>query len=94
MIVTGLWDHPLGIGRGRASAALEHQVVMAEHLGRALRPGENIHHKNGVRHDNRIENLEIWVATQPAGQRPCDLVSWAREILDLYLDECTKMGSI
>lgn len=56
--------------------AAEHRVVMEGMLGRSLRPFETVHHINGVRHDNRPENLELWVKPQPAGQRPEDLAEW------------------
>ena len=59
----------------------EHRLVMEQHLGRALLPHENVHHKNGIRDDNRIENLELWSTSQPYGQRVEDKIAWAQEFL-------------
>jgi hypothetical protein len=54
-------------------------------LRRYLVAGESIHHINGVRDDNRPENLELWTKPQPAGIRVSDAVEWARSIYDLYV---------
>ena len=69
---------------GKWRPEIQHRVIMEQHLGRKLLKGENVHHINGVRHDNRIENLELWNTSQPSGQRVADKLAWAREIIALY----------
>lgn len=64
--------------------AHQHRLVMEALLGRPILPEENVHHKNGVRHDNRPENLELWVTSQPSGQRVQDKVDFAVEVLQRY----------
>lgn len=70
---------------------LQHRSVMEEHLGRPLRSSETVHHRNGIRHDNRIENLELWSSRHPYGQRVTDLLAWAEEILAEYAAEEGKL---
>lgn len=62
----------------------EHRYVMEQFLGRKLFSNEEVHHRNGVRHDNRISNLEIKPTRHGAGQSIPDLIAYAHEILDRY----------
>lgn len=74
-------DHPNAAKNGYV---MEHVVVMSEILGRPLLKGEKVHHKNGIRDDNRPENLELWFKGHPYGQRVSDLITWCKEFLEKY----------
>ena len=69
---------------------MEHRVIMETVLERELLPNENVHHINGVRWDNRIENLELWVTRQPSGARISDLLDWSRDYLSKYGNESER----
>jgi hypothetical protein len=83
VFVRGTWPNIVTV--------LEHRAVMEEHLGRPLEDWEHVHHKNGVRDDNRLENLELWAQwrRQPFGQRVEDLVAF---VADHYPGELEKRG--
>lgn len=70
------------VRQGRNGRAIGvHRLVMERMLDRPLEPHEEVHHINGIRDDNRPENLELWVVSQPAGQRATDLAEW---VVDHY----------
>lgn len=85
--LSGFQEHPNSNAVGQIS---EHILVMSQKLGRPLVKGENVHHLNGQRDDNRPENLELWSRVQPPGQRVEDKIQWAIELLKLYRPELLK----
>jgi HNH endonuclease len=72
---------------GRRQPELQHRLIMERKLGRKLRKGENVHHRNGIKSDNREDNLELWVSWQPHGCRVEDLLKFAHKIIETYEPE-------
>jgi hypothetical protein len=78
------WSGHLVIPGPARAGVFERILVMEQLLGRHMLPEESVHHRNGVKDDNRPENLALWTRPQPAGIRVTDAIAWAHEILDRY----------
>ena len=71
-----------GINRGK----LEHRHIYETHHNVKLKPHQNVHHINGDKTDNRIENLELWDSAQPYGQRVEDKIKFYFQLVQEYKD--------
>ena len=72
---------------------LHHRYVMEKRMGRPLHKDETVHHKNGDRTDNSLENLELFSSRHGPGQRVTDKVAFAIQILTDYPEFAREAGA-
>ena len=87
-----VWISVPSLVTGKKHAIMEHRYVMQNHLGRELYPEETVHHRDGNRQHNKIENLELFSSRHGPGQRVIDKVQFAIDMLRLYPDFARAAG--
>lgn len=88
-VLTNVRRDQIGVQMMNANGYLhEHRLVMARSLGRPLSPREQVHHKNGIKTDNRIENLELIAIDEHTRRHAAEKIRWSR-----LRDECERCGS-
>lgn len=72
----------------------EHRLVMSQILGRPIRDDETVHHRNGVKRDNRPENLEIWTGNHSNGARLQDVYQWAIDFIKTHEHDISNLSNV
>ncbi len=74
----------------------EHRLVIENCIGRELSENEIVHHKNGVKTDNEIKNLELCDISNPhpPGQRISDRIKYYKDYINKYEKEINKINNI
>lgn len=87
-----VWISVPSLVTGKKHAVMEHRYMMSKHLGRELYPEETVHHKDGNRQNNALENLELFSSRHGPGQRVIDKVQFAVDMLRLYPEFAKQFG--
>ena len=78
---------------GERCRFLVHRLVAAAFIG-PCPAGKEVHHKNGLKHDNQRSNLELWTKSQPPGQRVEDMVVFCESYLKQYRADARKLAAL